>query len=103
MSHGPDEATPYSWVLYKINAMLTQKVPKKKLSCGWCKLVDSEPRFVWVNRYVMHAQKVRNKTKSRMKNALPIVLRPVKLNGCWPSTVAIAPVDIVHSNHAQVK
>ena len=32
-----------------------------------------------------------------------MVLRPVKLFGCCPRSVAIAPVDIVHSNQDQVK
>lgn len=40
---------------------------------------------------------------SKRKKILPMVFSPVKVYGCWPRSVARAPVDIVHSNHDQVK
>lgn len=56
-----------------------------------------------IKRVTINAEKVAKRTRSRMKKILPIVLSPVNVKGCIDSRMAMAPVDIVHSNHAQVK
>jgi len=65
----------------RIRAMLTREVPKKKDSCGWCKLLLRARGFK-MKRMLMRMQKVRKRTRSRMKTTLPMVLRPVKEKGC---------------------
>lgn len=54
-------------------------------------------------RMLMRMLKAMNRTMSTMKKILPMVSRPRNLNGCCARRVARAPVDMVHSNQAQVK
>ena len=44
-----------------------------------------------------------NSTRSAMKKIVPIVVKPGNLFGVLDITTAMAPVDIVHANHGQVK
>ncbi len=55
------------------------------------------------NRIVISIVKLMNRTRSMMNTTFPIVFKPGKVYGCRERRAAIAPVDIVHSNHAQVK
>jgi len=102
--------------------METQKVPKKKLlrtrsvelryaesffvlkaySCGWCNdVVRADGRIA--KRKAIRHEKSTKRTRSKTKKILPIVSIPGNVKGCCESNVAIAPVDMVHSNQLQVK
>ena len=56
-----------------------------------------------MKRRVIRVVKRRKSVKVRMKNSLPMVRRPGKVYGCWERREERAPVDIVISNHDQVK
>lgn len=75
---GLADDVPYCCTLFSINAINTQKQPKKKLSCDD---VVNEPLFMQ-NRTVMRIVKTRNRTMSRMKKILPMVVRSEKVYGC---------------------
>ena len=70
ISLGPELGPPYSAVHCRIKLMETQKVPKKKDSVGWCRLLV-RARGTMVKRIMITAAKVRKSTRSKMKKILP--------------------------------
>lgn len=76
-----------------------QNVPKKNDSRGWCRESPRDPGFI-MKRMAMHTLNETNSTRSKMKKIFPMVKRPSNLKGCWAKRTAMAPVAMVHSNHA---
>jgi hypothetical protein len=46
-----------------------------------------------MKRAVMAAVRSRKRTRSMRKTTLPMVVRPVKVKGCWERRTAREPVD----------
>lgn len=101
-SQGPDEGTPYCWMLEPSVAMVSQKVGMNSDSVGWFNERVKLPRWR-MKRAVIRFVRTMNRTRSRMKMVVPIVVRPRKRWGSTDNRREMPPVDIVRVNHAQVK
>ena len=101
-SQGPDEGTPYCWMFETRVAMVSQKVGMNSDSVGWFKDRVKVPGWR-MKRAVIRLVRMMNRTRSRRKMVVPIVVRPRKRWGSTDSRREMPPVDMVRVNHAQVK
>jgi len=101
-NHFPLLGTPYLANAISMTPQLTTLAGMKSDSEGSRKDCLNEPGLEQ-NRMVMRMQQVMKRTMVRMRKMLPMVFRPLNLNGIELIAFAIPPVAITIVNQFQVK